>query len=104
MNRRDFIFKMVAAGLVIPASKFIFDMGANKHRYHTILNPDYENALYEEVLIYGREPFKVVFSEDEKSLKYFNSPKIIHVPDLYPRRFNDPKSEIDIPPFIQVYI
>lgn len=33
MNRREFLQRLGAAAIVIPSTKFIFDLGANKNQY-----------------------------------------------------------------------
>jgi len=71
MNRREFVQRMFAAGLVTATPKCIFDMGANAHKYPLAgmhpknlliiidesfdrplsVNPDWVDAPYEEILI-----------------------------------------------------
>ena len=43
MNRRDFLtlLGLGTAGLVVPSTKFIFDMGKNKARYPELTLSDY---------------------------------------------------------------
>lgn len=45
MNRRDFLKRMAALGLLLPSTKTIVDMGANIHRRSLLMDIEFNYAF-----------------------------------------------------------
>lgn len=83
LNRREFLKRLTVVGLVAAAPKLIFDLAANKNKYTypesirrdfflATIDPAYENATHEEILLYH-------FGEAYKEFEF--------TPTGFPRRY-----------------